>query len=376
MLHLTNCRRKGIYYTERVMNDYYRKRLFLFGAVSLVFFFLTFVYILSGKYSSLSNTSFFFEMNSIDQNASVEIASCTEGENWTGNFTFDTERSVDGNTGINFFSQYPNSQEITLNKRVSLNNSNELHLLVYADNQTVADQIDTFSLSIQNEQDSKSSFVVPPLHPGWNRVSIPISSSQAISSIIFQLTAQKNQTVQITLDRVWAEKRKSPYLSKIKALMPQFISAKTVGNRSYLHVFSQGINTLFFPDSPKVKNMTATFLAVPLGKGSIGFMLSPKNNKQSEYIFSLNYENRWKLEQTPHTKNVFVASGKLNELYTIQSPLWIRFTKKANRTTIYYSANGSDFETVTEQKIQNLSEFDFGIFSRGPFLLDQLHIDN
>jgi len=326
------------------------------------------------------------EWSEKNENGSIEIAGFTEGENWEGNYTLDSERSIDGNSGLNLFSQNGQVQEIKLNKEVDLSSFDSLLLTVYIENENVIQQPNNLILYLITNDKKQFSIPISPLKRGWNLLSLPLSSltdekqnetlkNKNILTFGFKLNSQKKQISQITIDRLWAEKNRRPYLSQISSLNPISTSLKTIDKHTFLNLFSSGINRLSFTQTEQLDNFTAIFKIIPESKGLFGFYMTSKNIPKSEISFIITNENKWKLENTQNenvTNNL--VSGKLQEFYNISTPFWLRVIKKNDSLSIDYSTNGSLFLTITESNKVNIGTGTFGLLSNGAFLLDYIDI--
>ncbi|PIY71775.1 hypothetical protein COY87_04405 [Candidatus Roizmanbacteria bacterium CG_4_10_14_0_8_um_filter_33_9] len=326
------------------------------------------------------------EWSQLYKNGSIEIAGFKEGENWIGDYTYDSGRSLDGNTGINLFSQNESISEIKLNKNIDLSSFNSILITVYIESEQIAQQTDNFTFSLITNNAKQYSIPISPLRRGWNMLTFPLPSfrdeknhetltDKHISSFGFTLSSTKNHISQITIDRLWAERYDKPYMSQVITLKSLSSSFRTIDQHTYLNLFSTGINRVSFPQLKQVTQFIFTCKVIPENKGSFGFFMSSDNIPQSELSFLITHENNWVIEKSEKAQKSYqIATGKIQEFYNISIPFWLRMTKQGNTLSIDYSINGNDFKNIAKTNDVHIESGTIGLLSNGSFLIDYIDI--
>lgn len=344
--------------------------------VSIFFVFILVAYFSNFKRNTQSNLPLHFEWSNSYKNNSIEIAGFTEEENWIGDYTLDSERSLDGNTGLNMYSQNNIQRDIRLIKEIDLTPYNFIFMTIYVEDEQFLQQKDNFIFYYITNEKKEFNTPIIGIKRGWNLFKFKNTlTNKKVSAVGFKLNSLNKQVSQITLDRIWAEKNDRPYMSRISVLDPISVSFKTIDAHTYLNLFSSGLNRISFIQSTELTDFTATFKAIPESKGSLGFFITSKELSDSEVSFLITHENKWKLETTDKKnsqKNI--ASGKVQELYNISTPLWLRIIRKGSVLIVDYSINGNIFNTLVKTDKISIGPGSFGLLSNGSFLLDYLDL--
>lgn len=336
--------------------------------------------------NSQNNLPYHLEWGQLYKNGSVEIAGLKEGENWIGDYTFDSDRSLDGNTSINMFSQNGKVSKIALHKDMDLSLFNSINMTIYIESEQIAQQTENFIFSLITSNSKQYSIQITPLRRGWNMLSFPLSSfrddlnheileNKRVLSFSFLLSSTKNHISQITIDRIWAEQYDKPYLSHVSTLHSFSSSFKTIDQNTFLNLFSQGINRISFPQINHISQFTFTCKVIPESKGSFGFFMTSNKPSQLETSFLISHENKWIIEKSEKLqKPNQIAAGNIQELYNISTPFWLRISKQRNTFNIDYSINGNDFNNIANTSRIPIEAGSIGLLSKGSFLVEYIDI--
>lgn len=353
-----------------------KKILLPLTLIIIVLIFLIVLFISGMKSLAPSRFPLRFEWSKSYKNNSVEIAAFTEEENWIGDYTLDSERTLDGNTGLNMYSQNHIQRTIRLNKTMDLTPFNFIFMTIYVENEQFLQQKDNLIFYYITNEKKEFDSPVTGIKRGWNLFTFKNNSTnKKIMSIGFKLNSFQNQVSQITLDRIWAEKSERPYMSDLSVLNPMAVSLKTIDSHTFLNLYSSGLNRVSFVHLGELNDFTAEWKAIPQSKGSLGFFLTSEKSSDSELSFLMTHENKWKLETTDKkNKQNNIASGTIQELYNVGTPLWFRVRKRGRSLEIEYSINGVAFYAITKNDKINMGSGKLGLVSNGSFLLDYIDI--
>ena len=111
-------------------------------------------------------------------NKTIEISGFEEGELWQGNFSYDSQRVLEGKSSITLSSWYGKENSIQSNKNTTVppGYTNGYISLYIADKQKLAN-LQSLSLHLVGDSDKKKEYVLTPeIHVGWNRISISMPS--------------------------------------------------------------------------------------------------------------------------------------------------------------------------------------------------------
>lgn len=281
------------------------------------------------------------------QNKTIELSGFENGERWQGNYSYDSERVLEGNSSITLSSWYGKENSIQKNQDTTLppGYTNGYISLYVADKQNLS-SIVSISLKLLGEKDQKKEYVLTPMvQLGWNRIAISVPSWKKITGESFSILSKPETIAEVNLDRFWIENT-TVYTSDIISTKNKFLSLRTIGDRTYLFSASSFLENYLFT--------TPSFLR----RGSIIVSLIPEHIK--EMLLSLNGTSMkitggnmnecllYKDNDKPIKKVLKKTAGKNN--------LYVFIKAEIQKSAVVYSLsnNGVDFEScgavVSSQK--------------------------
>lgn len=294
-------------------------------------------------------------------NKTIELAGFEESERWQGNYSYDSERVMEGKSSITLSSWYGKENSIQ-NNQVSVipPGYTNGYLSVYiVDKQTLSSLV-SFSLELAGEKDQKKDYAFTPLvHVGWNRIAVALPVWKKITGRQFSAVSKPGTIAEVNLDRFWIENT-TVYNSDIFSAHSKSLSLRTIGERTYL-----------FSASPVLEQY---FLNTPslMRKGSLTISLIPEHGK--EMLLSLNNTSMriveknmnecllYKGDRLATTKVLQAASGKDN--------LYVFLRAELQNGTIAYSLsnNGINFESCGAVAASGKKPIQLSL--RGSYLID------
>lgn len=325
-----------------------------------------------------------FHLNFLERYKDVptlEIAGFEEGENWKGNFTRDSGRTFDGDTGMNIFTQgKPNV--ITLNKPFDLFGYDNVYAYLYLDSEDEIRKIDSVVFGFRDKDDKGASFKVPTLKAGWNLLSMPKSKFvqnninwKEISAVNVELIPTKGNTAQIALDRIWAQKplkNTADFISYVK----EYMNLKTLGKKTYLHLGSPFLTHTLF--SKNINNdFSYTISLAPKKLGLFGLSFQTDTRLDNGYFFSIGgaQMDSWMFYKKEGGNTLPISNGRLkSNIFEKEAYLWLRVEKKGKDITFSYSVNNQLYVPIKELEDSSFSKGYMGIFSQGSYLINSVEV--
>lgn len=272
------------------------------------------------------------------QNKTIELAGFETGERWQGNYSYDSERVMEGKSSITLSSWYGKENTIQNSQDIAVppGYTNGYLSLYIADKKTLPSLV-SFSLELTGEQDQKKEYsLVSQLHLGWNRIAITLPGWEKITKQSLTILSTPGTIAEINVDRFWAENT-TVYNSDIFSTQSKSLSLRTIGERTYL-----------FSASPTLEKYLANTPS-SLQKGSITISLIPEHGV--EVVLSLN-NTSMKIAKKNVTecllyKNDSVSITKILQKTSIKDDLYLFVKAEARGGKIMYSLsnNGIDFES-------------------------------
>ncbi len=349
----------------------------------LIFLFFLLAFVLKNLQNKERKTT--FNINFLERYKDVptlEIAGFEEGENWRGNFTRDSGRTFDGDTGMNIFTQgKPNI--ITLSKPLNLTAFDAVFAYVNIDTEEMIKRIDSLVIGFQTKDNNKATFVVPPLKPGWNLLSLPKKDFKQnqfdwgqVEETSVELTAKKGETAQIALDRIWTQKSikdKTDFIVYPK----EFFNLKTAGKKTFLHLGSPLLTQVLFNKSVEENDFSYTVSFAPKKFGTFGLSFQTNTKIDEGYFFAIEGEqtNTWRLYKKEGGKEVTIAQDSLkSNIFEKEAYLWLRVEKKGNKMNLSFSVNNQQYVSFKEVEDSSFSKGYVGIFSKGSYLINSVEV--
>jgi len=209
------------------------------------------------------------------QNKTIELAGFEEIEHWQGNYSYDSERVLEGKSSITLSSWYGKENSIQKEEVVSLiNGYDKGYISVHIPNKKNLSTLVSLSLHLTGTEKEKMDYdLTPDLHVGWNRVAIIIPTWKKITKQSFSIVSKPGEITEVNLDRLWIENT-SIYTSDVLVSKSQSMSLRTIGDRTY--IFATPIQEESYPFA----NPSS------INKGSVTVSLIPEHTKNMQLSLS------------------------------------------------------------------------------------------
>lgn len=299
-------------------------------------------------------------------NKSIELASFEDGEQWRGNYSYDSLRVLEGKSSLTLSSWYGTSNSILNEEVVRLSQGySKGYVSIYIFDKKNLSAIDAFKLTIaENEKNTKDYDLTSLLHVGWNRVPLVIPNWKSITKQSFTITSKKGEIAEVNLDRFWIENTSS-YTSDVISTTSPSISLRSIGERTYLFSSSPLDETIDFNSPRSISRGSVTISLIPehtesitLSLNSTHMQLGGKNMTQCNL-----YSDKSSIVE----KTLQTTSAK-NDVY-----VFLKAEVKGSLVTYSVSNNGVDFEQCGEVKSTGKTPIQLGL--RGSYLIDSYIVE-
>jgi hypothetical protein len=299
-------------------------------------------------------------------NKTVELAGFEEGELWRGNYSYDSERVLEGKSSIIFSSWYGALNSITRDEIIKLSDGyTKGYISLFVFDKKNLDAIDTFKLILSDgEKQDKEFDLTPLLHVGWNRVPVVVPTWKKIGSISLSITSKAGEIAEVNLDRFWIENT-SQYTSEILVSKSQSLSLRTIGERTYLYSASPSLEDYMFITPTSIQKGSVTVSLIPehakqlqLAVGGTTMRLLGKNFNECTLL---------KNNDAIATKTLHSTSGK-NDLY-----VFVKAEFQGKNISYSISNNGVDYEECGV--VQSVQKTPIHLFLQGSYLLDSYAVE-
>lgn len=272
------------------------------------------------------------------KNKTIELAGFEEGERWQGNYSYDSQRVLEGKSSITLSSWYGKENSIEITQDITLPPGyTKGYLNVYvADKQNLSSLV-SFSLELLGEKDQKKKYTFDQqVAVGWNRIAVAIPSWKKITKRSFSVLSTQGSIAEVNLDRFWIENT-SIYASEIFSTQSRSLSLRTIGERTYLFSASPALET-YQLNNPSI-----------LHRGNITFSLIPEHAK--EMVLSLNGTSM-RISGTAVNKCNLFKNNTLSTAKVLQKTsgsdniyVFLKADIQNNKIGYSLSNNGVDFES-------------------------------
>lgn len=349
----------------------------------LIFLFFLLAFVLKNLQNKERKTTFNINFLERYKDApTLEIAGFEEGENWKGNFTRDSGRTFDGDTGMNIFTQEkPNV--ITLSKPLNLNVYDTVFAYINVDTAEMIKKIDSLVIGFQTKDKNKATFVVPPLKLGWNLLTLTKSGFKQnkfdwgqVEEISVELTAKKGETAQIALDRIWSQQSMKDQ-TDFSSYPKEFFNLKTVGKKTFLHLGSPLLTQVLFNKTVERNDFSYTVSFAPKKFGTFGLSFQTNTRLDEGYFFAIEgtQMNTWRLFKKEGGKEITIAQDSLkSNIFEKEAYLWLRIEKKGYKIIPSFSINNQQYIPFKDVEDASFSKGYVGIFSQGSYLINSVEV--
>ena len=299
-------------------------------------------------------------------NKTIELTGFEEGEQWRGNFSYDSKRVLEGKSSLVFSSWYGAKNSITKEETVPLTDGyTKGYVSIFINEKKGLLSIDTLQLVLSESAENKKGFdLTPLLHVGWNRIPVVIPQWKKIINLSFAITSKKGEIAEVNLDRFWIENT-SVYTSDIITTKSQSISLRTIGDRTYIFFSSPDEESFTFNLPTSISRGAVTISLLPeqskivaLSLNSTSMRISGKNMSQCVL-----YKDR-----TSVSEKILQTTSANNNLY-----VFLKAEVKNNNILYSLSNNGIDFEQCGVVKTSEKKPIQ--LILHGSYLVDSYSVE-
>ena len=301
------------------------------------------------------------------KNKTIELGGFEETERWQGNYSYDSQRVLEGKSSVTLSSWYGKENSIQNNQNsVIPYGYTKGYISVYVADKKNLSSLASFSLQLLGEGKQKKEYIYTSfLQVGWNRLVVDIPTTwKKITNRSFSITSKPTTIAEVNLDRFWIENT-SIYNEDIVSSHTKSLSLRTIGDRTYL-----------FSASPVLENYLLTTPST-IQKGSITISLIPEHAK--EIALSLNNTSMkiggnnmnecflYGSSGVSTSKALHTASGK-DDLY-----VFIKAEIRSGTIAYSLSNNGVDFEPCGA--VVSSGKKAIQLTLHGSYLIDSYSVD-
>lgn len=246
----------------------YKKLLFQVGI--LLFIVAIFLFILEQQKRFITiDISKKYELNK-----TIELSGFEQEENWQGNYSYDSERVMEGKSSIIFTSWYGKETTIQKERKYDLKPGySKGYVSLYISDKEKVDSLTSLKFILRSGKQKKEYDLRPHITVGWNRVSLAIPAWTTVTSMSFHIVSKDSAITEVGLDRLWIE-NSAQYMTDIVDSQSKSLSLRTIGDRTYLFVSAPEMETFRFITPEKIKKGTVTISFIPEHSRKIKFALN------------------------------------------------------------------------------------------------------
>lgn len=265
-----------------------------------------------------------------------EVSLFEIGDGWRGNFTYDTERAVEGKTSMILTSWYGAKSEVTLTKTIPLDSYSKGYVLIFVKDKTELGKMKDVYLELKEGPEQAQLIpLLKELKVGWNRVAFMVPNWKQLTSLSIGIESQPQTIAEINIDRMWIENTDA-YTKELVTQKPTWLSLRTIGERTYLYSFSPEVASYTLANPSVIRSGTITIGIIPeraktirLGLNGTDVHVSGDNMKTCTVNANSKTVIRKLLSETSGSNDYYV---------------FLRAVVKGNFVTYSISNNGLDFE--------------------------------
>ncbi len=299
-------------------------------------------------------------------NKTIELSSFEDGEQWRGNYSYDSERVLEGKSSITFSSWYGVRNSINNEEVIMLTDGySKGFISLYIYDKKNLSAIDSFQLILSENRENKQGYdLTPLLRVGWNRVPVIIPKWKRITNQSFEIVSKKGDIAEVNIDRFWIENT-SVYTSDVITTKSQSISLRTIGDRTYIFFSSPNEESFTFNSPTSISRGSVTISLLPehaknivLSLNSTSMQISGKNMAQC-----ILYKDR-----TSVSEKILQTTSASNNLY-----VFLKAEVKSNNILYSLSNNGIDFEQCGV--VKTFGKEPIQLTLNGSYLIDSYSVE-
>lgn len=339
----------------------------------------------------------------------VKIANFEKGEKWQGDFNIDDMNYWEGESSYIVIAKNNQSNIITLRKSLDLSDSSVVKILIYSADQENVDNIEKATLRFGNLADTAYyEYDIRNIKLGWSIIEMPkenfsfvtgsapatekedseknnttsnVTSDRlwgSIEKILIVVKARPNTQVELSFDRLWAEKD-DKYQKEFLTNNFDMLSPVSWNGKSYINFWALGGSLSLFNKVTGVKNFTYTAKIIPQKIGVFG--INGRTDLSNSYGYFLDlggigtgswqlYKNGKAVNDNPVTQ--LDSGGISNFLLEANQPVWLRLSISGNTIAGYLSTDNKNFTKLTEKNDSEHKSGGIGVQTAGSFLLESI----
>jgi len=299
-------------------------------------------------------------------NKSIEISSFEEGEQWRGNFSYDSERVLEGKSSVIFSSWYSTPNSIINEEIVNLTSGySKGYISLFILDKKNLSAIESFRLTLTENPNNKKEYdFTPMLRMGWNRIPVVIPNWKKINTQTFTIISKNGEIAEVNLDRFWIENT-SAYTSDVLTTKSPSISLRSIGERTYLFFASPQEESFTFNSPPSINNGSVTLSFIPEHSKNVVLSLNST---------SMNIGGK-SMSQCMLYKDKVLMVEKILKTTSASNNLYVFLKAEARNGDILYSLsnNGVDFETCGIVKAAGKKPIQLTL--HGSYLIDSYAVE-
>lgn len=275
-------------------------------------------------------------------NQTKEVSLFEIGDGWRGNFSYDTERAVEGKTSMTLTSWYGKESAVELTKTIPLDGYTKGYILVFVKNKDELRMIKNMYLELSDNLKHKLTIPLEKnLTAGWNRVPFVVPAWKNIEHVKLGIVSAAQTIAEVNVDRLWIENTDS-YTKDLITEKPKWLSLRTIGQRTYLYSFSPSPASYILADPQFLRSGTITASLIPERSKSITFGL----NGTRIVIAGTDMKtcNAY-AGNNAIVRKILTKTSAMNDFY-----VFLRATVKGDTITYDVSNNGIDYEQCASLK--------------------------
>lgn len=246
----------------------YKKLLFQVGVLLFIVAIFLFILEQQKKYVTVDISKRY------EQNKTIELSGFEQEENWQGNYSYDSERVMEGKSSIIFTSWYGKETIIQKERKYDLKQGYAKgYVSLYVSDKEKVDSLTSLKLVLHSGKQKKEYDLRPQITVGWNRVSLAIPAWNTITSMSFHIVSKDTAITEVGLDRLWIE-NSAKYTTDVVDSPSKSLSLRTIGDRTYLFMSASQMETLRFITPEKIKGGIVTISFIPEHSRKIKFALN------------------------------------------------------------------------------------------------------
>lgn len=246
----------------------YKKLLFQVGILLFIVAIFLFVLEQQKRYITIDFSKRY------TSNKTIELSGFEQEENWQGNYSYDSERVMEGKSSIIFTSWYGKETVIQKERKYDLKQgyAKGYASLYVADKEKIK-ALTVLKLALHSGKQKKEYDLRPQLIVGWNRIPFAVPAWNTITNMSFRIVSKENAITEVGLDRLWIE-NSAEYKTDVVDSSSDSLSLRTIGDRTYLFLAAPTMETLQFKEPQKIKKGIVTISFIPEHTQKIVFGLN------------------------------------------------------------------------------------------------------